>query len=133
MMKPCVNCGQLLEERSRCTDCRSSERKHQAGYQPSKSSRQRGYDSRWDSLSSRARRIQPWCTDCGATEDLTADHSLEAWNRYYAGLPIRLRDIDVVCRVCNIDRGTPGGMRSSRHAGTRAGQAGSATETGSQL
>ena len=38
----------------------------------------RGYDRRWRVLSERARKLQPWCSDCGATEDLQADHSPEA-------------------------------------------------------
>lgn len=130
MMKPCVNCGQLLEERSRCTDCATEQKKTQHRWTPKRRSREVGYTTEWDKLSRRARRMQPWCSDCGSPEDLTADHSLEAWQRYYAGLPIRLRDVDVVCRPCNIDRGTPGGMRSSRHAGTPAGQAESALHTG---
>lgn len=111
MMKPCVNCGQLLEERSRCTDCATEQKRGQHRWTPKRRSREVGYNTEWDKLSKRARRIQPWCSDCGSPEDLTADHSAEAWDRFYASKSIRLRDIDVVCRVCNIDRGEqrPGG------------------------
>lgn len=71
-----------------------------------------GYDSTWDRLSKRARRMQPWCTDCGTTDDLTADHSPEAWKRKAEGKPIRLSDVTVVCRPCNAKRGRarPTGM-----------------------
>ena len=40
----------------------------------------RGYDAEWDRLSRRARRLQPWCSDCGSTEDLQADHLPSAWD-----------------------------------------------------
>jgi 5-methylcytosine-specific restriction protein A len=63
--------------------------------------RQRGYSSAWDRLSRRARRLQPFCTDCGTRgsldNPLTADHL--RW-------PARsLRDVEVVCRRCNSARG----------------------------
>lgn len=64
-----------------------------------------GYDARWRKLSRRARQLQPFCSHCGSTDDLTADHSPEAWRRHAAGLPIRLRDVDVLCRRCNTDAG----------------------------
>lgn len=74
---------------------------------------ERGYDYRWEKLSKRARKLQPFCTDCGRTDDLTADHSTEAWRRREAGLPIRLKDIDVVCRQCNTDRGAARGSAAT--------------------
>lgn len=65
----------------------------------------RGYDERWRRLSERARRRQPFCSDCGRTDSLTTDHSPEAWARREAGKTIRLQDVDVVCVVCNAERG----------------------------
>lgn len=56
-------------------------------------------------MSKRARRLQPWCSDCGSVEDLTTDHSVAAWERKDAGKAIRLEDVDVVCRSCNSRRG----------------------------
>ncbi len=66
--------------------------------QPGKASRhQRGYNNDWTRLSTRARKLQPWCSDCGTKDNLTADHL--RW-------PARtLRDVDVVCITCNIKRG----------------------------
>lgn len=82
MNRPCLDCG-ALSTSTRCASCTSA----------------RGtYDWRWRRLSEKARRLQQFCTDCGTTLDLTADHSPEAWERRAAGKPIRLRDIDVVCR-----------------------------------
>ena len=88
-MKLCVVCGEP------CLDGRCSEHRPE---QPTKlSPRQRGYTPSWDKLSARARRIQPWCSDCGTMEDLTADHL--TW-------PARtLVDVDVVCRSDNSKRG----------------------------
>lgn len=57
----------------------------------------RGYGSAWQRLSRQARELQPWCTDCGAEEDLTADHL-----RWPA---LSLDDVEVVCRPCNNRRG----------------------------
>ena len=96
LLKPCVTCGQPSDQ-ARCTEHRPT-----AGTRPSRAA---GYDARWDRLSRQARKLQPFCTDCGATEDLTGDHSPEAWARKERGLPIRLQDIDVRCRSCNSRKG----------------------------
>lgn len=127
-LKPCIACGEPGSN-ARCTDCQTA---HDAKYTRKSvkvNASERGYDRRWRVLSERARRIQPWCTDCGTPDRLTGDHSPEAWERKAKGLPIRLRDIDVVCQACNNDRGSarPGGMRSTVGAATRAGQAESAS------
>lgn len=96
-MKLCTVCGEP------CLDGRCLEHRP---VQPGKlSSRRRGYTTSWDKLSARARRIQPWCSDCGTEYDLTADHSAEAWERKAAGRTITLDLIDVVCRSCNSKRG----------------------------
>ena len=99
--KPCLVCGEPAEG-TRCPD-------HQQPDRPARthalSPARRGYDAAWRKLSARARRLQPWCTDCGATDDLTTDHSPEAWRRHDTGKPIRLQDVDVVCRSCNSRRG----------------------------
>jgi hypothetical protein len=39
-----------------------------------KTFRERAYDSAWTRLSARARKLQPFCSFRGSTEDLTADH-----------------------------------------------------------
>jgi len=66
----------------------------------------RGYDAEWDRLSRRARRLQPWRSDCGSTEDLQADHLPSAWERRAQRKPLRLKDIEVVCGECNRARGS---------------------------
>lgn len=101
----CPECGKVFtRERARaaCEECAPL---RDIGTTRTKTRQQRGYDSAWDRLSKRARRLQPFCSDCGSPDDLTADHTVTAWQRKEQGLPIRLRDIDVVCRSCNSARG----------------------------
>ena len=94
-LRPCLECGEPCAG-PRCPE-HTVDRKAPAA--------QRGYDAVWTKLSKRARRMQPWCTDCGATEDLQADHLPSAWERHDAGLLIRLQDVDVCCGPCNRARG----------------------------
>lgn len=96
-LSPCLTCGEPSEG-GRCDE-------HARKSSPKVSAAQRGYDAAWNRLSAKARRLQPFCTDCGATEDLQADHSEEAWARKARGQRIRLRDIDVTCGRCNRRRG----------------------------
>lgn len=98
-MIPCLSCGEPTPT-TRCPDCTHVQR-----VTPLASPTALGYDTPWRKLSERARKIQPWCSDCGATTDLTCDHSKEAWKRKAAGKSIRLRDVDVLCRSCNSKRG----------------------------
>ena len=93
---PCIDCG-TPSPTTRCPEHTKPDLRGTAT--------QRGYDSKWAALSRRARRLQPFCTDCGARDDLTVDHSPEAWARKNAGLVIRLQDVDVCCRSCNSKRG----------------------------
>lgn len=123
----CSDCGTPYErdttKLATCPDCRPADRADETD-RPSKLRRlddrgtrqARGYGAEWDRLSVRARRLQPWCTDCGSPDDLTADHSPEAWRRHERGQRIRLRDIDVVCRGCNAARGAARGPNTrDRH------------------
>ena len=107
----CSECGAVYVREtsgSRCDQCRPT-RERTARRIASESRRgtrrSRGYDAAWDRLSARARREQPFCSDCGREDDLTTDHSPEAWERRARGLPVRLRDVDVVCSACNAERG----------------------------
>lgn len=105
LLKPCIDCGELSES-TRCPE-------HTTETRPSYGV---GYDEAWRKLSLRARQLQPWCTDCGTTHDLTGDHL--RW-------PARgLRDVDVVCRPCNSKRGPVRRDRSDRATGPRSAQAG---------
>ena len=95
-LRPCVVCGEPTG-RTRCPE-----------HTPIRSratAEQRGCDTAWRSLSRRARRLSPLCEDCGATENLSTDHSEEAWARKAAGKVIRLQDFTVLCGPCNTRRG----------------------------
>lgn len=101
LLRPCIECGELSAN-ARC-------QVHRPAEAPKATATQRGYDSTWSRLSLRARAAQPFCTDCLSTEDLTADHSPEAWERKEKGLAIRLQDVEVLCRSCNSKRGAARG------------------------
>lgn len=103
-LRPCVECGEPSEQ-AHCDE-------HRVDHKPTAVAR--GYDAAWTRLSCKARALQPFCSDCGATDDLQADHTPEAWARKAAGKPIRLRDVDVVCGPCNRARGAARGDTATR-------------------
>lgn len=103
LLKACATCGDLTD-RARCTECRPPD--------PRPSGTKRGYDAAWQRLSKRARRRQPFCTDCGTTEDLSVDHSPEAWAAHDAGREVTLDLVTVVCRPCNSRRGAARGPQT---------------------
>lgn len=108
-LKPCLVCGELSPD-SRCPEHRIRDtRKRQRP-----SATRRGYDAKWQRLVSQAIRLQPFCQDCGATEDLQGDHKPEAWRRKAQGLPIRLQDIAIRCGTCNRNAGAARGTHVSR-------------------
>lgn len=106
-LRPCLTCGEPVQA-SYCPEHQPSKPSGRNKPAPSKI----GYGFTWRKLSERARRLQPWCSDCGTTEDLTCDHSREAWERFEQGKTIRLIDVDVLCRRCNALKGKqrPGGI-----------------------
>ena len=62
---------------------------------------QRGYTNDWLRLSRQAIADQPWCTRCGATSDLTADHITPLVE---GGVSER-ENVTVLCRRCNSAKG----------------------------
>lgn len=115
-LRTCIECGEISEA-ERCDEHKLNTRGDKA------SAYSRGYDHQWRKLSERARRLQPFCSDCGATEDLQTDHLPSAWARKAKGLPIRMKDVDVVCAPCNVARGParPGAERGSALRRERVG------------
>lgn len=110
---PCIDCGEVADN-TRCTACNAKKETARKRGKPRarKSTKDRGYTGAWRRLSEQARQLQPFCSDCGATTDLQADHTPEAWKRYEQGLPIRLSDIDVLCGPCNRSRGAARGKHA---------------------
>lgn len=108
LAKVCPGCGAVATS-TWCAECKPV-------VDVRRPSRAAGYDAAWDRLSRRARTLQPWCTDCGTADDLTADHLPEAWERKAKGLAVRLQDVEVVCRSCNSRRGAARGVGANRVA-----------------
>lgn len=115
-MKPCLQCG----EPSLDTRCPEHSTEHSTARRDS--ARARGYDSTWDRLSKRARKLQPFCARCGTPENLTADHKPTAWLRKAQNKPLRLSDVVVLCGPCNTRAGSsrPGSERAEVHGGDPA-------------
>lgn len=106
-LRPCLDCGQPTAG-PRCTE-------HMIQLDPAA----RGYDTAWRKLSLRARKLQPFCSDCGTTTDLQTDHLPQAWARKAVAKAVRLCDVEVVCGPCNRARGAarPGSSRSQAQGG----------------
>lgn len=111
-LRTCIECGEISEA-ERCDEHRLKSRDRLNGDGHALNAQARGYDAAWNRLSKRARRLQPFCSDCGATEDLQCDHTPQAWARHAVGKVIRIKDVDVVCGPCNRRRGAarPGGRK----------------------
>ena len=57
--------------------------------------------------------MQPFCSDCGGTDDLQLDHTEHTWARVEAGKVVRLKDTGgVVCGPCNRARGAARGRET---------------------
>ena len=84
----CLTCGAPTTD-TRCDACRRVR-------ESARNARRPWYSTEWRRLSKAARQSQPWCTQCGATDDLTVDHvvprSLDGW-------------VVVLCRSCNSSKG----------------------------
>lgn len=87
--RPCLVCG-VPTDGDRCDA-------HRPVAPPKASPSARGYDYKWARLSRLARQVQPWCSKCRATSDLTADHLV--WPA------ATLADVQVLCRRCNSRKG----------------------------
>ncbi len=99
LLKPCVECDELSDQ-SRCAGHRPK-----PAPRPNAKAKSRDYDTAWDNLSKRARKAQPFCLWCGATDDLQLDHTPTAWSRKLAGKTIRIQDVRVLCGPCNRQAG----------------------------
>ena len=85
ILRPCLDCGRLIPKgTSRCATC----------IKPNP------YGSEHQRRSRLLRALHPWCEECGATEDLTADHIVPLAR---GGDP--LGKLRVLCRSCNSRRG----------------------------
>lgn len=104
LRRPCLECGEPTSG-SRCPE--------HARVDAKLSARERGYDTTHDKLSRQARKLQPFCTDCGRQDDLQLHHLPIAWERKGQGKRIRLVDVEVLCGPCNRGRGPARGRTPS--------------------
>lgn len=128
-MRPCLDCSAPAAS-TRCATCSATEERRRRATRPT--DLQRGYDYRWRKLSERARRLQPFCVDCGTADDLTTDHLIPL-AKGGTRRPT-MADVVVRCRSCNSRKGTalptaeqltlpPGLMPRTRNATQAAPQA----------
>jgi 5-methylcytosine-specific restriction endonuclease McrA len=93
--RACI-CGRIIPpDWKRCDAC--------AGGRPNlrtATTSQRGYGAAHQRRARAAIALHPWCSECGATDDLTADHLIPLAK---GGNP--LGALRVLCRSCNSRRG----------------------------
>ena len=99
MNKPCLDCG-VLADKPRCPICNKKYQKFKATSRPSRADR--GYDANWKRLSKQLRLLQPYCSICKATNDLTVDHIIPLSS---GGLTVE-SNLQVLCRGCNSSKGS---------------------------
>lgn len=122
----CPDCGTPFERDdsyrgAACPDCTPPDDGSKRARRAVGTTAQRGYGYRWQQLSKRARELSPLCEDCGSPDDLTTDHTTEAWERLQAGKSIGLQHVAVVCRRCNSERGAARGELASDQWRSRGG------------
>lgn len=108
--RSCIECGELVDvdHGARCSTCRPAVDRSYIRKPKPRGRRQYSRSSGWRALSERARRLQPWCSDCGSPVDLTLEHTAETHERQEAGLPVGLDQTGgVLCRSCNASKGDP--------------------------
>ena len=89
---PCLYCG-VVSRGSTCRQCTAVIQSRDIN----RKIRNKQYDYKWQKLSRYARTIQPYCSRCGSSRDLTADHILSLAD---GGQNI-LENIMILCRSCN--------------------------------
>jgi 5-methylcytosine-specific restriction enzyme A len=96
---PCLGCGKVTTRGSRCGPCQAT---WDTQHERTRGTRtQRGYGNDWLRLSKQAIAHQPWCSQCGTSEDLTADHLVPL----AAGGTSTPENVQVLCRRCNSGKG----------------------------
>jgi 5-methylcytosine-specific restriction protein A len=98
MKKPCLDCGELANK-PRCPVCSKKYEKFKSTSRPSRADR--GYDANWKRLSKQLRLLQPYCSFCKRTKDLTVDHIVPLSN---GGFTVE-SNLQVLCRSCNSSKG----------------------------
>ena len=135
----CPSCGEVFTRddgrAAACPECQPNRHRPGPDDRLRGSATSRGYGKAWQRLSRRARRLQPYCTDCGSPDDLTADHSPEAWQAHEDGRPIRPEWYsDEFARQCEAAKVPVIRLHDARHTsvsdGVRASSSGETTVGG---
>lgn len=101
LARPCLKCG-ALSPGSYCRPCNAE--RIRARQQCRGTTKQLGYGSAWKRLSVKARRLQPFCSTCGASDDLTTDH-ITPLARSDRAAPVTIDAVQILCRSCNARKG----------------------------
>src|SRR5689334_14408610 len=87
----CPGCGATGTQQGRCARCRAEKERARGTRQ------QRGYTTQHQRLRTQAITLHPWCTQCGTTDHLTADHIVPLSR----GGRTELHNLQVLCLSCN--------------------------------
>jgi 5-methylcytosine-specific restriction endonuclease McrA len=92
--RPCARCGNVIPAGTHCNACQPTEQRK---------AKPRGHvhtnPAQWKTLSARVRRMQPWCLDCGAVTNLSADHLLPVSDA--PELAYAIENLTTRCLSCN--------------------------------
>ncbi|MBF6328510.1 HNH endonuclease [Nocardia transvalensis] len=98
-LRPCLDCGEPSDA-ARCPEhARKDDRVRDRNHV-------HWNGARWKRLSARLRRMQPWCSSCGATDRLTVDHITPVSER--PDLAYEVNNLQVLCGRCNSRKGGRG-------------------------
>ena len=100
-MRPCLDCGTAAKG-TRCPT-------HQAKVQHAKDARRPTRRSHHETQRRRQQvQAQPWCSDCGTTTNLTAEHVVPVAQAVARGVPVEEAEagpLTTLCVPCNSKRG----------------------------
>lgn len=96
-LRPCLDCGEP-GDRPRC-----AEHVRPVHAEPRDRSHVHWNGTRWKKLSAIARRLMPWCADCGRRTQLTTDHVIPVSAR--PDLAYELDNLMTRCKPCNGRKG----------------------------
>jgi 5-methylcytosine-specific restriction enzyme A len=100
-LRRCLDCPKLTLE-SRCPEHKRAHQRARDFARRGDPMRQLRRSAAWAKLSREAREAQPWCTRCGTTQDLTADHVVSPLR---GGAPLDPANVQVLCRPCQNKKG----------------------------
>lgn len=99
LLKPCIKAGcGALSDKAQCPQHRPKDTRR-IRHRPAHAAT----DWKWRKISEQTRAKQPWCSQCGTTNDLTVDHIIPV--SVDPSLAYEPLNLDVLCRSCNGRKG----------------------------